>query len=537
MRQLGKAIAFCSLAVFAASCAPTYRSEFDKLSKNKGWTTEQRKAALEYSYRYFGKEDEDGKYAVLYSRLPKKEVVRQLDMFVADLDGLLSYKDEETDKYLKAHGLRPHFEHQEEVFKAIQARVRVAQLHDVFEELLGKRSYYSSGRDEFGYDHAGGYSASILALDLEELKAKFPFKNQVLEEAKEQGLLKEISRYTLAQNLEMASKQPDPDFPEDPNKFVWRKRSYQMEVVTYKVMDPNNGQPRDNNPSYAEVYRLVEGVREATPAVRAFMDRGSYAVAVIDVHQTGKIGNGLPDAVESLSVADLSSSGMIARIFPDDSKTQRVEPKLPPIRVEIKPIGTEIDLWEVSKDKDGWKVPFTYQGKDGDNYTVSLRFKQPKKGEPLPEGPAARLKQVEYIEKRWTPARPGAGEVVEYFVPREPFNKPVLAARVVTAYDMPVKLEFVFPDGTEETIIVVPGPNKAHKDRPEAIGYNWLDKRYLIKDFDDNGTYEKRREVGELTSSYSSYGARMDDFGGNGGHHDEPALKPEDENPENPKKQ
>jgi hypothetical protein len=501
VRKLAKAFVLGALVVFTANCAPSYRSEFNKLSDRKGWTAEQRKAALEYSYRYFGKENEDGKYAVLYSRLPKKEVVAQLDMFVADLDGLLGYKDEETDQYLKAHGLRPHFEHQEEVFKAIQARVRVAELHDTFEQMLGKSSY-SSSRDEFGHDHSTGYSPSILALDLDELKEKFPFRNQVLEEAKEQGLLKEISRYTLSQSWDMAYKEPDPNFPDDKNKFVWRKRSYQLEVVTFKVLDPNNGQPRDNSPNYAEVFRLVEGKREATPAVRAFMDgRGRYAVAVIDVHQAGKIGNGLPDAVEQLSERQLADADMIARIFPEDNKTKRVEPKLPPVRVEIKPIGTEIDLWEVSKDAAGWKVPFTYQSRDGDNYTISLRFKKPKKGEPRPEGPASRLKEVEYIEKRWAPTKPGAGEVVEYFVPKAPFNKPVLAARVVTSYDMPVKLEFVFPDGTEEVIIVTPGPNKAIEDKPEAIGYNWLDKRYLIKDFDGNGSYEKRREVGELSSS------------------------------------
>jgi len=509
----------------AAGCAPSYRGEFQKLADREQWTTEQKRAALEYSYRYFGKEQEGGAYTVLYSRLPKSEVTAQLDSFLSDLDELLNYRNESDREYLETFGLRPHFEQQEEVFRAIRARIRVAELHDVFEQMLGKRSYYSSSRDEHGFDHAMGYDPAILAIDPAKLGERFPFRNEVIDEAKKEGLLREVARFSLTQRRDLAFKEPDPDDPEDPNKYVWRKQSYELEMVSYKIITPGDEKPRDNNTNYAEVYRLIGGKREDKPAIRAFLDgSGSTAIAVIDTQrQSDTTGYGLPDSVERIPESRLADAEMVARIFPDDPRIKRIQPKDPPVRVEIAKAGTEIDIWEKATTGEGWRVPFPYRNEEGDNYTVALRFKKKKHGQG--DGPAARLREVEYIEKRWKPTKPCAGDVVEYFVPKDPFGKPVLAGRVVEIYNLPTKLEFVFPDGTEETIVVTPGPNKAVRDKPEAVGYDFAGKRYVIKDEDGNGSYEKRKEVGELSAGAGRW---IHDFGDSGTYHADP-VKPEEQ--------
>ncbi|HXV26438.1 MAG TPA: hypothetical protein VD862_00185 [Candidatus Paceibacterota bacterium] len=509
-----------AIAVLPA-CAPTYRGEFEKLADQENWTKEQKRAAREYSYRYFGQEQEDGTYTVRYSRLSLELVVSQVDSFLTELDAMLSYKNEYDNKYLKAFNQRAHFEHQEDIFKGIRARIRLAELHDVFERMLGKRSSYSSTRDEYGYDHAQGYDPSILALDPDELVGKYPFKNEVIDEAKAAGQLQEVQRYSVSQNKELAVREPDPDFPDDPNKFVWKKKQYALELVVFKILIDGDT-PRDNYGNYAEVYRTVAGVRESKPAVRAFMDgRGGSVIAVIDTHREAEhAGYGLPDYVDRVSEGSLASVEMIERIFPEDAKAGRVEPRAPEVRVEIVPIGTEIDVWE--RCENGCKVPFPYQNEGGDNYTVDIRFKRKP-----PTDSRDRTRTVEYIEKRWTPSKPGAGEVVEYFKPRSPFDKPALGIRVVRQYDsLPSKLEYVFPDGTEETVIVTPGKNKAIHDEPTAVGYNWAGKRYLIMDEDGDGRYEKRREVADLTSG--SYYGRIDDFGTEGGGYHEEPIAPEE---------
>lgn len=505
-----RAISIVLVAVLAASCAPNWRNEMQTRLDREPWTKEQKGVAREYGYLYFTTEKEDGTRVVLYSRLSTRLVRTQIESLMADVDAVLSYQNRGANQYLQWTGRREYFEHQEKVFQAIYTRVRLLELYSEFQKSVGTQSGSSSHhRDEYGVDHRDGYDPSILSLSPDELSREFPFSSEFLDEAKDAGLLQQIGEYSVAEERQYAFKEPDPDAPDDPQKFIWRTRAYRVVVLTYKVLDAGNGKPRNNYANYAEVYRVFEGVREPLPAIRAFFNgQGGSSVAVIDLQREGEIGYGMPDNIERLMEDQLASDGMIRRIHerPKAEKNERIEPKMPPITVEIARRGEPVDVWE--RCEGGCEVPFEYQNDDRNNFSVDLHFQEKKSGE------SGNTKSLDYIEKHWRALQPGAGEVVEYYVPQEPFNQPALDVRGTSRGSGMYKLEIVYPDGTEESAVITPTSAKAIGPKPKAIGYNWLEKRWVIEDTDDDGTFDRKREVADLRGGYSSSG-RFNDLGNN----------------------
>ena len=76
------------------------------------------------------------------------------------------------------------------------------------------------------------------------------------------------------------------------------------------------------------------------------------------------------------------------------------------------------------------------------------------------------------------------------------------------------KIEYVFPDGSEESVVITPASTKAIGENAKAIGYNWLEKRWVIEDTDDDGTFDRKREVADLSGGYNTSG-RFNDLGNN----------------------
>lgn len=484
------------IAVFSFGCATSYRSEFLRQAKDAGWTEEQQLAALYASYRdYFGLPGEDGTFTVLYSRLPKEEVTKQLDRFLADLSDVLNYQDEDWSQYIKIFGLRGHFEQREKIFKALRARVRAAELQDVFREMIGEISSYDG---EYGNDLSRGYSEYIFRTG--NLRDLFPFKSSVIEEAKRNGLLQEIERFSFERQREFDRKEPDPDSLNDPNKFVWRSKKYALEITKYKIMNVGE-RPENNLGNYEEIYRVVDGKKESAPAVQAFLDgRGGVAVAVIDIDEEKKVlGFGLPDFVEKIRENELVAEEMFTCLFPDEQAYKRIEPKSPPIRVEIARVGEEeFSAWEEATNPDGWMVPLTYKQKPlHDNYSVRIRFRMWDSQE-AGGGHGHSDFQVDYITKEWNngnyPLEWSVGKVVEYYRPKSPYNQTLLSARVIFEEDLK-RVSFVFPDGTEKVGFITPYPNIFIEDKPEAIAYTVGNERWIIEDKNHDGKYERRKRI------------------------------------------
>ena len=77
----------------------------------------------------------------------------KLDSLLEDMDSILSYTDEGNYRYVDAWGLRPQLEHKEKVLEAIRARVRLAELQDQFNSLIGEIPRNEKIRERvFGYD-------------------------------------------------------------------------------------------------------------------------------------------------------------------------------------------------------------------------------------------------------------------------------------------------------------------------------------------------------------------------------------------------
>jgi len=495
------------LALLLVACAPSYRLKFEEQAKKEGWTKNEVKASYYYSFRVlFGKPNEDGTFGILYSRLPKAEVVKQIDRRLKDLADILNPKNERLNRYIKEFGLGEHFERQEKIFKAIRARMLTAHLHDTFEDLLRQRRWYSGKRDKYGYDHSRGYDLQIFLVgDLGEM---FPFKSKLIEEVRQKGWLKEVERSTFEHYRKFDRKEPDPNFPDDPRKFLWQSKKYALEVVKYKIMVPGE-KPENNFGNYVEVFRLNDnGRKESAPAIKAFLDgKGSSAVAVIDINKEQEVGFGLPDFVEKISESDLISPAMFERLFPNEEKYKRIEPKRPPIRLEIARVGEPIDTWEKADSPQGWTVPFSYKREPTpSNYNVRLKFKRKKSDEKTKDHD--RLREIEYVMKEWFSNKESQwviGQVVEYFRPKSPYSEPLVEAKVLFGENMK-KVQVFLSDGTEKTVFVTPGPNVFIENEPEAVAYTLGKKRWFLKDEDGDGKYEKRKQISlELEHKISAY--------------------------------
>lgn len=493
-----KKLCVLGLALLLPSCAKSYREEFLRRAKAKGWTEAQQYTALHYSYRLlFGRENPDKTYGVLYSRLPLERLVETIDKDLKNIGEVLGYEYPDTVKWVDAFELREYFERQERIYLTRRDRVRTAQLNQEFQEIMGTKSSWGH-RDEFGYDHSKGYDPKILLLPspLE----TYTFDSAIINDAKAKGILEEIERYTVNHKRTLDRKEQDPLYPDDPNQFIWRARQYALEIVKYKLRVEGE-KPQDNLGNYVEGYRIRDdGTKESRPCLRAFLDgRGSYAVAVLDDDiENRDVGFGLPDFVERTSEGDIMSSNLIARLFPEDPRWKRVRPYEPPIRVEIARVGQEVELWEKAQDPKGWMVPISYKlASDEDNYNVRLKLKLPKNHQE--NHGKHKLFEIEYFVKEWTDGsqyNPSAGRVWEYFKPKAPFNEKLARLETVASEDTK-KVRFVFVDGREDTGYVTPVPNRFIGEKPEAIAFTLGERRWLIKDEDGDGIYEKKKQISD----------------------------------------
>lgn len=493
------------LYLILISCAPSYRSRFYEKTTEAGYNEQEQESAYYYSFRQLFGKWENGEFKLMYSILPKTWVRKQLDTYIKTLEEVVDYRNEEMAKYLKTFGLRKYFEHRLEVCRAIRARVRASELKDTFEEMMGMRYWYHSRKDKFGRDHSLGYDPSILLAP--DFRKDHLFESATINQARESGILKEVERYTLTFHREFDHKEPDPNYPEDKNRFLWKAKDYKLIVIKSKILE--GVRPQNNFANYLEIRRVsvlsvnnskTNEQEEKYPAVRGFLGgNGTYAVAVVDVDdEKNKTGHGLPDFVEKVEEWFLTSSGMFERIFPNKEEYKQVEPKLPEVKVEIAKAGKEFDFWEYAPDAKGWLIPFPYKIPPLlSNYNVRLKFKEG------PRSPDQPVREIEFIFKEWTDGdryRPSIGMVVEYFKPNPPYDK-VFRADILHQQDTK-RVQFIFPDGKSQDGFV--GAKSAFtKDRPELIGYTLGDTRYLIKDEDGDGVYEKRKRV---SADYSRTG-------------------------------
>ncbi len=489
-----------TVAILLSSCAPRYKDEFISQAKGKGWNEAQQHLGYRASFRIFLMErDSSGEYVILFQRLSKAQVMERFGRFLQDFNNILDPQNEEYRQYLDFFSLRDELEHQERVYNAVYENLRRAKLADDFAKLTGTSSYY--GADAWRVE---GYNIKqIFGEDFSGL-----FRSEYIEAAKRDGKLREIEHIIWFADQQLAEKRPNPNNPADANDFIWLARRQGVELVNYKVLNPGE-RPFDSSGNFIEGTRLelvvdtkgkeVRINRESQPALRIFMERGGSGVMVLDTDLENKdIGFGIPDVVETITVGSANSiitgsSNILARMFEVKEKHKRVYPVFPPIRLQIESVSGEIEFWEAATESAGWKIPFTYKNKQGDNYNVKLKVEREK----LPDGSLGNHRTIKYLEKEWisgTSRYQGSrGNVVERYKMKPPFDSKVMEVQVLHT-ESTQKIAVVLPDGSERKGLVVPGPNIFVQDEPFAILYTDGQKRYMIVDEDGDGKFEKRRE-------------------------------------------
>ena len=504
--------ALAIITMMLGGCTPPYRQTFNDAGKEKGWTQKQTDAAFAYADRIFwSREVSENKYIIVYGKVPTSKVREQLEGSLKDLDAALDPKNAEMKQYLDTFKLRKDMEHDEEIAQAIYDRVHAAELQTQFKQKMGDISEYGPEAEM-----AGGYNVRKIFVN-KPLVDAFPFSSDVLDAAKKNGTLKQVSTLTLDESNQYDRKEANPKNPDDPNDFVWKARNQKLVLTEYKIIDIEK--PLDNKGDYIEGYRVIDGKQEQYPAIKVFFPpSGGSALLLIDADENGMPGFGVPDVIESISSETnlqdlLHNDSLLNSLFDKkEGKKNRVVEEAQLFKVEIAPLGAKIDEWQKSPDAEGWIVPFKYTNLAGDNYNVRIKYKSVKAdiaadGYPSAEHAHSMYLQIEYIEKEYTKTGdkydPSAGRVIEYFRPKGDFAGKVKAK--VLHFDDTKKLQFEFEDGSIVEGFINPGKSKFIEDKPYAKSYNEGQKRWWIESSNNDGKYDKRKAVGQPKESTGEY--------------------------------
>ena len=473
------------LSIVSANCAVTLRGSFQDQCKTEGWTNDQCDVAFYYGVRQkFAKEDGNGGYIPTYNALTREQVLKIQDTRLQELNDVLDYKNRENDKFLKEFELRKYLEHQEKIFKAGRDRLQLVDIHNRFKEFMGELSY-RPGHDRF----------STSSLFVEDLTKSYPFTSNQIEEARANKTLQEIGKTMWFSEMTLGRKEPDPNDPDDQNKFIWKPIKVGVELVSYKVMDGQT--PKENTFDYVEGTRFEVAdngtiKREKLPSVKVFVSGNSYSIVVIDKDKEGEIGFSIPDFVDQTSrlnsAEQLMGQSLFERLFYEPQNQKRTPPRdPPPVVVEIAPVGSsKIDVWETNAN--GWSVPARYKNDRSDNYSVNHKLKGSEQENFDHSNPN---KQIDYLRKMW--AGVGDGRVIEYFRAKSPYDQPNLSQ--ISIYEKNIRLVTV--DGNVEEGVITPNSNKWIQDKPHQISYTLAGTRWMLWDEDGDGKYEKKRQISE----------------------------------------
>lgn len=489
--------------LFFAGCRQSYQDRFVSKAKSAGMTEEEQLDLVYYSYRWrFSKEKKTGVAGVTlyyprYSDLTYKELRVQLDKWIADLHEAIVYNNEETNAFVRTFNLRADLKREKHVDELIRSAVRAAELDPKFKKLTGQIPDYEMDEAE-KYDPKKIFPASGWS----GFEAEFPFSSSQIDAAKKDGTLKPIEHGVWTLDRKYAKKIPDPSNLNDPNKFIWESRDYSLDLTNYKIISLAK-KPMDNLGNYIEGFRLltVNGrqEKEKAPALKIFFPDGAngLAVVVMDSKKEGESGFGLPDFVEQItglaSVRGvMGNDHILSTLFSSKDEGENIVPRMKKIYVQIAPIGVPVEIWEKSKDPNGWLVPFKYADNRNSNYNVRIKMLV----DPSNPGTPDDFREVKYVIKEWTNGdryTPSVGSVVEYYHLKPPFEGKVKAK--VLSDDDTKKVQFDFPDGTEIIGFVTPGRNKFIENNPYAIEYDFGNQRYLIEKSPSGKIFDERREV------------------------------------------
>ncbi len=457
--------------------------------------------------------DDPGSLEIDYQKIKLDKILAVERKQRDDLRGILDTdpKNEETYRLIEEMGLRPYFEAEERSLTFRTVRLELLLNYNEFRKLLGEIDG-SRESDE----RRKSYTAKIF-LPTFDPERDTPFTAKYVETAKKDGKLVLIGKTMVFDYERLGKKETDPEFPNDPNRFLWKERVEGLEISIYKMMNHDN--PRDKNPNYLEATRIVQNFdkngtlvstgRESKPALRMFVSpTETLDIVVLDTDREGDLGFGLPDVVEKLVSGIVTGKDLylqyqplLARLFEEKLKDKRKPiPQVKPQKLEIAAAGTPVNPWEKSSSTNGWSVPHDYKSEKKDNYKIEIVLK-PKKADDI-----SSVRQIDFVAKIYYSATNSwqsvKGEVVEYYLLLPPFNeKDILETKV--DYSNKKKLTIEREGHPSISGVVNPGKNSFTSDRPIAIDFSEGETRWRIADRDKTGVYMYRMEISKSSGSSS----------------------------------
>ena len=483
-------ILFAVILIILTGCASYEKNSVDKY-KNLKETHEQTYVDYYLSFRYELSEEVEisGKkvFVPKYGILKLVDLEKRLQSLLVVINQLTDYSNEDAAKFVDENKLRDELERDKKIVEAQLGRIKNARLHEEFRSKLGV-SFHGMANENGKYDAKRIFWPKNMV-------QSFPFTFDKIDDAEERKVLKEIEHEIWSSKRELDRKEPDPLKLDDPNAFVWKSKDESLDLTSFKIFDREK--PDNNQSDYIEGFRMPNGKREKLPALKIFFPHGnSNGVMVLDFDKENESGFGIPDTVEDVfisRIADVWDNGtIIPRLFQEKEKrivAKKPEPK--PINVEIARLGNPVDTWEISKDLNGWTVPFNHRNDIGNNYNIKLKLEEVKSEMIL-------NRKIEYIAKEWTGQNafvPSVGAVIEYFKPKFPYNKDNISKAEVKSSESPKMVSFVFEDGVVDTKIVTHVSNLVIEDEPYAVEYTEGQKRWRLEKDKDSKIFNKKKEV------------------------------------------
>ncbi|MBU4501026.1 MAG: hypothetical protein KKA79_00420 [Nanoarchaeota archaeon] len=492
--------------LFAASllggCAPPYKQHVRNIATEKGYTSEQ--AEVIY-HGILVKEimavNEDGTRTINYDWASNQDILLKIKDMKDDIEAILNDTNPKTVKMLDEFGdMKESIEKNGKIVKFMEDVVKTHHLKEKFD----------GNMESYWYDEKSDKFDAKIFKPGKDLEEKLKFTAKYVEEAKAMGNLKVIENFKL--EFDYKEKHPDPNYPGDKNKAVYKDKRLALRV---KVFDTGE----DNVGDYVELYRVrPDGTDEDKPAVKIFSSMDNDKVNLMVVDKDDELmgpGYGLPDIVEriwgindeQIAMQLFQNKALLAQIFEKIEKKKMPEQRDNEVFI-TKAGKVEVPEYEISKAPEGWKVPMTYKDKTDLNYTLELIFAENEVTEDM-KPKEAMLKQIKYIAKKYHSATsaysPVKGKVVEYYEPKAEYaNNNILNAEV---------------SGKKMTLDLVGQETKTAFNNyftemePVAIDFTSRDIRYRIVDLDGKPGHEARKKISKNGGMASMKKATVSDYG------------------------
>ena len=496
------------LTVFLSACAvPFSKGCLDVAAKADGefkYTSQQAAVACSKAQFYAVP------HLVMYDKENDKWSVNSNGILASDLEGvlsdqakslntLLSYTSREDADWIDwFSGFRKGLEREEAVVLYLISRLNFVRTYNEFTDLVGELPKDLQPKEVEYFFSAGRKFYSMRILYPLRSLASISFTAEYLETAKREGRLKMVDSFEIADSQEYSKKVPD---LYDANDFSWENRRRGWVINSYKIT-MNNEKPADNVVHYIEIYRKKKdllGVEEK-PAVRGFMAAGGTKVTVFvaDYDYEGTLGYGSPEKIvktftdlttgrDIFASSDLRTS-LLEALYESEQNNPRIKPerKKPQDReiyVSIVKTGeAQIDVWE----KGAWSIPFDYKIL---SQNFELQFDMPKTPEETRFVEREKLKKIKIFVREFK--RDGKKMVIEYWLPKKEYSEWNITGNPFASTDI---YTIRRKGNTEEKAEIEHFASKVM-----AMDYSYGGKWFRIVDEDGDGTFEKKREIGNPT--------------------------------------